>query len=145
MTRHAFTIEIAAPPETVFDIWVDLDRIPEWTEGLTRVTDRVGPAGRAGTRYKAWFGRAAARVEVLVGERPRRYDWRVRLGPLVAEFTTELVDSGTGTRLTETVRTRGLLGAIWSGILSTGSWKGSFRGELATFARICEGREPPRP
>jgi hypothetical protein len=40
--------------------------------------------------------------------------------------------------MTETVRTRGLLGSLWNRILSTGSYRGSFRGELRAFARIVE-------
>jgi len=38
----------------------------------------------------------------------------------------------------ETVRTRGALTWVWARILATGSFNGSFRGELAAFAKICE-------
>lgn len=138
MAVHSFAVDISAPPETVYDIWVDPVRMPEWTEGLTRVTDVTGEPGRAGTCYTAWFGRAAAAAEVVVGERPARFAWRVRLGPLAAEFDSRFEPSGSGTRMIETVRTRGLVGWLWNRVLSTGRYRGSFRGELETFARICE-------
>jgi polyketide cyclase/dehydrase/lipid transport protein len=138
MAQHTFTIDIAAPPETVYDIWVDPERSLEWTEGLTKVTDISGELGRAGTSYRAWFGPTASRVQVVVGERPRRFAWQVRLGPIAAEFDSSFEPSSSGTMMTETVRTTGLISWLWNRVLSTGSYRGSFRGELRAFARICE-------
>jgi hypothetical protein len=138
MAEHSFTVEIAVPPEWAYDIWVDPRRSLEWTEGMNVVSDITGPPGRAGTRFRAGFGRAVGTVEVLVGERPSRYLTRVELGPLRAEFDSRFEATATGTRMTETVRTRGLLGWFWNRILSTGGYKGSFRGELLVFAGICE-------
>lgn len=138
VAEHSFVIEIAAPPETVYDTWIDPNRMPEWTEGLSRVTDVIGLPGQTGTRYTVWFGRTSAAAEVMIGERPTRFDWRVRMGPLAAEFQSSFHASGDGTRMSETVRTRGLLAWLWNRILSTGRYRGSFRGELETFRRICE-------
>ena len=138
MAEHSFTIDIAVPPEWAFDIWVDPNRSVEWTEGMNVVSDIDGPPGVAGTRYRAGFGRAVGTVEVLAGDRPRRYDWRVRLGPLSAEFDTRFEPTPSGTRMTETVRTRGLLAWLWNRILSTGGYRGSFLGELRVFGGICE-------
>lgn len=138
MGDHAFVIDIAAPRETVFDLWMDVGRMPEWTEGLTRVTDVRGALGRAGTRYSAWFGRSRADVEILVGDRPHRVGWRVRIGPLAAEIHAVFDDAVGGTRMTETVRTRGFIAGAWARILATGGYRGSFRGELRHFAAICE-------
>lgn len=138
MAAHSFSVEIAAPPGTVYDLWMSPDRWPEWAEGMTRVSDLDGAPGQPGARWTVWFGRTSATVAVVVGERPRRFTWRVRLGPLSAEFDATFDPSGSGTRMTETVRTRGVLGWLWNRVLSTGSRRGSFRGELQTFARICE-------
>ena len=144
MAEHTFEVEIAAPPETVYDIWTNPERSPGWTEGLTRVTDVTGAPGQAGTRWTAWFGRTAASVQVTVGQRPHRFAWRVRLGPLSSEFDSTFEPSPSGTRMAETVRTRGVIGWAWNRILSTGSYRGSFRGELQAFARICEREGRPR-
>jgi hypothetical protein len=40
--------------------------------------------------------------------------------------------------LTVSLDTEGLFPAIMAWIFSLGSWRGSFRGELAHFARIAE-------
>jgi type II secretory pathway component PulF len=48
-----------------------------------------------------------------------------------------------GTRLTQTFTTEGWLPAIMARIFATGSYKGSFRGELATFARLAEQEAGP--
>lgn len=118
--------------------------MPEWTEGLTRVSDVDGTPGQAGTRYTVWFGRSSSAVEILASDRPRHVTWRVSNRLLTAEFETRFETRPHGARLTETIRTRGLIGWIWARILGTGSYTGSFRGELRVFAAICErGPAPP--
>ncbi|MEP7379814.1 MAG: hypothetical protein ABI725_09680 [Chloroflexota bacterium] len=51
---------------------------------------------------------------------------------------------GDGTRLTQEFWTTGLVSAIAARLFATGSYKGSFQGELNHFARIAsaEGRSP---
>lgn len=137
MGDHVFSIAIDAPPERVFDLWVDVARMPQWTEGLTRITDLTGPPGEAGTRYTAWFGRSRAGVEIIAADRPRHVAWAIRFGPLVAEIDCRFEPQAAGTRMTETIRTRGVIGSIWAKILGSGTYKGSFRGELVTFGRLC--------
>lgn len=141
MTRRSFSVEIAAPPEHVFDLWVDTDRMPEWTEGLTRISDVSGERGQVGTRWVSWFGRSRTTAEVIEADRPRVVAWRVRAGPISATIAATFAATGTGTRLVETIGTTGVVGWVWSAILGTGSYRGSFRGELAVFARIC-GQDP---
>lgn len=144
MAEHRFAIEIMAPPETVYDVWVDPSRMPEWNEGMSKVTVISGEPGRPGTRYSVSFGRrTAAGAEILIAERPTRFAWRLRLGPLTAEFDSTFEASPGGTSMTEAVRTRGVVGWAWNRILSTGGYGGSFRGELKTFKAICE-REQSR-
>lgn len=144
MGGRVFTIKIAEPPEHVFDLWVDVDRMAEWTEGLTRVTDLDGGPGEVGTRWIAWFGRSKVPVEILAAVRPSSVVWRVRTAILSAEIGATFEGSPTGTLMTESIRTRGPIGAVWSRILGTGSYRGSFRGELETFARICANADGGR-
>jgi uncharacterized protein YndB with AHSA1/START domain len=136
--RYRFTQEIAAPPEVVFDLWTDLDRLHEWTGGVTRVTDVSGPLDRAGASYTVWFGRMASPTIVLAAERPRTFATRFGNRLLRGESRATLEPSGTGTRLTQEFVTEGLIPAIVARLFATGSWNGSFRGELAAFARIAE-------
>jgi hypothetical protein len=51
------------------------------------------------------------------------------------DATFEPQDGGTG--LTQRFETEGIISALAARVFATGSYKGSFRGELATFA-------PPR-
>jgi uncharacterized protein YndB with AHSA1/START domain len=138
MARYEFSVRIAAPPDRVFDLWTDLDRMKEWVGGVTKVTDVSGPLDRAGTRYTVWFGRMSSPTEVLAVERPRmirtRFGNRVLRGETLATFRP---DDG-GTRLTQEFRTEGLIPALVARIFASGSYKGSFRGELDDFARLVE-------
>jgi uncharacterized protein YndB with AHSA1/START domain len=138
MGEYRFTVHVAAPPDQVFDLWVNLDRAPEWIGGLTKVTDRVGEPGTTGARYVSQFGRMRSPTEVLAAERPRHIrtefgNWVLR-GENEATFTPE----GEGTRLDQTFRTQGIISAISARLFATGSYKGSFQGELEHFARIAE-------
>jgi hypothetical protein len=110
----------------------------EWTGGVTRVTDVTGPSDQAGTTYTVWFGRMGSPTRILEADRPRRI--RSRFGNTVLRGETEVSfeAEGAGTALTQRFRTEGLIPAIAARIFATGSWRGSFRGELATFARLAE-------
>jgi polyketide cyclase/dehydrase/lipid transport protein len=138
MAAYEFTIRIAAPPERVFDLWTDLDRMKEWVGGVTKVTDRTGPLDRPGTRYTVWFGRMASPAEVIEVDRPRVFRTRFGNRLLRGESGMTLEPDGAGTILTQWFRTEGLIPALMARIFATGSYRGSFRGELEAFARIAE-------
>lgn len=138
MGEYRFSIHVAAPPEQVFDLWVNLDRAHEWIRGLTSITDRVGNPGTTGATYVARFGPVRSPTTVLAAERPRRVvtkfgNWYLR-GENEATFTPE----GDGTRLQQTFRTDGFIPAITARIFASGSYQGSFQGELEHFARLAE-------
>jgi uncharacterized protein YndB with AHSA1/START domain len=138
VATYTFTVHVDAPPEQVFDLWTNLDRAPEWIGGLTRISDRTGPVAQAGTRYTAWFGRMPSRTEVLDADRPRvfatRFGNRVLAGQNRATFEPE----DGGTRLTQVFEVRGVIARLAARIFATGSYRGSFRGELNEFVRIAE-------
>lgn len=138
MARYRFGIYVSAPPEKVFDLWVNLDRMHEWTGGVTRITDVIGPPGQAGTSYTVWFGRMRSPTRVLEAERPRRIKSRFGNTMLRGENEASFEPEGEGTRLTQEFGTEGVIPALVARIFATGSYKGSFRGELAEFARIAE-------
>ncbi len=144
MGHYRFSVDIAAPPEVVFDLWTDLDRMHEWVEGVSKVTDREGPPGQAGSRYTTWFGSLASRTEVLAAERPRLLRTRFGHSIFSGESQVTLDATSNGTRLTQEFWTRGMKAAIFGRIFATGSWKGSFRGELKTFVKLAEQEAPAR-
>ena len=145
MGHYRFTVHVARPREPVFDLWTDLDRSREWIGGLTQITDVTGPPWEAGTRYTSWFGRMRSPSEVLEGDRPRYV--KTRFGSWLLRGVTQATfeEEGDGTRLTQEFWTEGLVPAIAARIFATGSFKGSFRGELATFVRVAERELQPEP
>jgi uncharacterized protein YndB with AHSA1/START domain len=138
MGTYRFVVQIAAPPERVFDLWIDLERMKEWVGGVAKVTDVSGPVDRAGTRYTVWFGGMKSRTEVLEAERPARFRTRFGSWVLRGENSTTFEAVGAGTQVVEEFRTEGWIAAIAARIFAAGSYRGSFQGELNEFARIAE-------
>ena len=138
MGTHQLTVHVAAPPDVVFELWTDLDRMQEGVGGVTNVTDVTGPVGRVGSRYTVWFGRMASRTEVLEADPPRFLRTRFRSRLLGGETTATFEPEGDGTRIVQEFRTEGLVAAIAGWIFSRGSYRGSFQGELNDFARLAE-------
>ncbi len=142
MASYRFEIDIAAPRDRVFSLWVDLDRAPEWIGGLAGYTDVSGPPDEAGTTYVARFGSWSSSLStVLAAERPRYI--RVAFGSwlLRGENVATFEEIETGTRLNQEFRVRGIVSRVMARIFATGSYRGSFRGELETFRQICEREE----
>jgi uncharacterized protein YndB with AHSA1/START domain len=135
---YRFEVHINAPPELVFALWTDLDRTPEWVGGVARVTDVSGPLDQPGTRFIVHFGRMKSPTEVLDVERPRRFKTSFGNAILKGENSATFEPDGEGTRLTQELRTRGLVSGFFGRIFAAGSYKGSFRGELMTFKQLAE-------
>ena len=138
MRHYRFSVDVAAPQEQVFDLWLNLDRLHEWIEAVTKVTDINGRPDEAGSRYVVWFGPMRSPTEVLVVERPRLVKTRGGHSLLRGEMLVTFERVGEATRVTQELWTQGLIPAVAARILATGSYKGSFRGELNAFARIAE-------
>ena len=143
MPTHHLTAFSAAPPERVFDLWIDLDRMKDWVGGVTKVTDVTGPVDRAGTRYIVWFGPVKSPTVVLDAERPRRFSTRFGNWILRGVSTATFEAEGSGTRITQDMRTEGWVSALTSRLFAIGSYKGSYQGELNDFAKLAEREAGP--
>lgn len=144
-----------APVEALF-LWADLGRVTEWMDGVTKVSDVAGRDERPdftlpgqqfplviapGSRYTLWFRLGPVRHEVLYPEESRstaayrtRLEGTFRRGEMLVWFEAE----DGGSRVTLEVRTNGLIPSIAGRLLATGSYRGSFRGQLRSFARRAE-------
>ena len=138
MARYTFSIHVDAPPEDVYALWTNLQRMGEWVGGVTGVTEISGPVDQVGTTYVVHFGPVKSPTQVLEAERPRRFATRFGNWLLRGKSSTNFESDGDGTRLTQEFETIGLISAISSWVFSRGSYEGSFRGELEKFARIAE-------
>src|SRR4026209_267666 len=107
MPTHRLTPFSAAPPERVFALWIDLDRMTEWVGGVTKVTDVTGPADQAGTTHAVWLGPVKSPTVVLEAERPRLLSTRFGNWIVRGTSTTTFEPEGNGTRITEATQTPG--------------------------------------
>ena len=128
MATYRLSTHVKAPPERVFDLWTDLDRAPEWIEGLTKITDRTGPADQKGARYTSHFGSMKSPTEVLDVERPRFI--RTRFGSVLLRGETEATfePEGDGTRIVQVFHTQGVIPANRRLALLEGLVEGQLQG-----------------
>ena len=129
----------------MFALWTDLERLGEWVGGVTRVTDVSGPIDEAGTTYVVHFGPMKSPTEILEVERPALFSTRFGNMILRGRSSATFEPDADGTRITQTFETVGVISAISAWVFSRGSYEGSFRGELESFARIAEREASPPP
>ena len=55
------TVRIDASPERVWDVLIDVERLPEWNVEVIAVEDATGPLDRAGAAYTQVFTAGAER------------------------------------------------------------------------------------
>jgi uncharacterized protein YndB with AHSA1/START domain len=67
-----YSIRIDAPPDDVWRIYVDPERLPEWQTGSPVIEDVSGPGDRVGTTYASRRGPGVGRTTVLESDPPRR-------------------------------------------------------------------------
>ena len=143
VARYTISTHVAAPPEHVFALWTDLERMGEWVGGVTGVSDVSGPVDRAGTTYVVHFGPMKSPTEILEVEPPRLFATRFGNWLLRGRSSATFEPDGDGTRVTQEFETVGWISAVSSWLFSRGSYEGSFRGELEKFARIAEHEAHP--
>ena len=113
MAHFETTIDIAAPPERVWEVMSDLERWPEWTQSMSRVerlNDR--PAG-VGSRVRVKQPRLAAAVfDITSWNPPRGFDWVARNPLVTAVARHDIAPSAGGSRVTLSVTFSGPLGGV---------------------------------
>ena len=147
------TVEIAAPPETVYALVSDITRMGEWSPECIRCSWTKGATGPAvGARFKAtnkgkrgpsWFNTPV----VTVAQPDREFAFN-RSGPGIGSYTWRYVmePTPTGTRLTESFDAERPLGTAMSWL--TEKWVGSsdrdadlHAGMVTTLERIKNAAE----
>src|SRR4051794_32211690 len=125
----SFTIEreVAAPPETVFGLFVDHAGYASMTPLRSSELEREGdpaPNGVGAIRKLSAIG-PPLREEILTYEPPRRFSYKVLSGLPVRDHvgTVELTPAASGTKVTYAVRTMPtvpLVGAALVGAIRLG-------------------------
>lgn len=148
MARCDLSVHIQSPPETVFEVFTDLERASERIpaiKSLEVLTD--GPVGE-GTRFRetrVMFGKEAAEEMEITRFEPGR-GYAVTCGSCGAIFETSFTftpENG-GTRVDQHTSSRAVsLGAkLMSplGFLMMGAMKKMMRKDLEALKDHCEGR-----
>ena len=97
-------VDIAAPPESVGAVLLDIDAAPIWTAGLERlefIEGVVGQAGCVGLAHYVEGGRSYTLEDRLLEVTPdRHYKSEITGGGLKATVETTLEEVSGGTRMT---------------------------------------------
>ena len=147
------SVEIAAPPERVYDLVSDITRMGEWSPECVRCTWTKGASGPAvGARFKAsnkgrrgpaWYNTPV----VTVAEPGREFAFN-RSGFAIGSYTWRYIfePTPTGTKVTESYEAERRLGNAMNWV--TMKWTGSqdrdedlVRGMTTTLARIKAAAE----
>jgi uncharacterized protein YndB with AHSA1/START domain len=109
MASFKYVRQVAAPPETVFDVLTDHRRYPEITPLRKAELERQGepaPNGLGAIRVLTVAG-PPMREEVIAYERPSRFSYKILSGLPVRDHvgTVELTPAGGGTEIVYAVKT----------------------------------------
>jgi uncharacterized protein YndB with AHSA1/START domain len=125
----SFTLsrEVAAPPETVFDVLTDHRRYAEMTPLRKSVLEREGepaPNGVGSIRVLLAVG-PPLREETIAYQRPTRFSYKLLSGLPVRDHvgTVSLEPNGAGTKVTYAVRTTATVpvaGGVVVGVVKQG-------------------------
>ena len=113
MSVFSTTVDIAAPPGRVWAVMTDVERWPEWTASVRRLTRKdSGPFG-LGSRVRIEQPKLRpADWEVTTFEPGRTFTWVTRSVSLLATGTHSVEPIAEGTRATLSIRFDGLLAPV---------------------------------
>lgn len=123
MASFTLTREIAAPPETVFEVLTDHAGYSQLTPLRRSELEREGeatPNGVGAVRRLTAVG-PPIREEVIAYEAPSRFSYTVLSGLPVRDHvgTVELTPSGAGTRMVYAVKTQPTLPGVGFAVVAT--------------------------
>jgi uncharacterized protein YndB with AHSA1/START domain len=143
MASFRYVRQVAAPPETVFDVLTDHRRYTEITPLRKAELEREGeptPNGLGAIRVLSALPGPPMREEVIGYERPSRFSYKILSGLPVRDHvgTVELKSTDGGTQVTYAVKTTPtipLAGPVFMAIL-----KKAIRDLIAGVAKESERR-----
>lgn len=108
------SIEIDAPASVVWDVFVDVERWPEWTASITRIVALDGPGLEVGKRFEIKQPRFPKLVWTVTRVTPgASWVWEQRSPGGITAATHELVPQANGSTLVrQRIDQRGPIGAL---------------------------------
>jgi uncharacterized protein YndB with AHSA1/START domain len=121
MTDYRISVDIAAPPERVWDVMSDVERWSEWTASISSIQrlDGSGPL-RLGSRALVRQPRVRPAVwQVTELENGSSFTWITRAAGVVAagRHSVEAIANGTRTRATLALTFSGFLAPLFGRLL----------------------------
>jgi len=103
--RHQDSVDVAAPPEAVYDLVSDVTRTGEWSVQCHACEwadpDQAGRVGAVFTGHNRTGDREwSTRSTVVAADRPTRFAWEVGAG--FVRWTYDVEETAGGSRLTHT-------------------------------------------
>jgi uncharacterized membrane protein len=124
MPNFRFTVDIQAPPSTVWAVLLDVERWPEWTSTVTSV-QLLDPAPLAlGSRAKIQqpsLSLAVWKVTEL-DEEKGIFTWAARSLGVAVSARHQVEETENGSRVTLSLKYSGLLGLLMARQLRTLNW-----------------------
>jgi uncharacterized protein YndB with AHSA1/START domain len=142
VASFTFNREIAAPPETVFEVLTDHAKYSELTPLRKSVLEREGeptPNGVGAIRKLTAVG-PALREEVIAYESPSRFSYTLLSGLPVRDHvgTVELTPNGGGTKMVYAVKTQPTVPVV--GAVVVAAVKQAIKGLIGGVAAESERR-----
>ena len=139
MGNFRYTVEVFAPPERIWAVFVDVERWPEWTPTVTRAQRlEEGPLA-VGSQTKIWQPQLTPviwRVTVL-DETAGVFTWTTSKPGIQVTATHKIEPSGDGAKVTLSLDYSGLVGALMAWQLKDLNWDYLAR-EAAGLKQRCE-------
>jgi uncharacterized membrane protein len=139
MGNFRYTVEVFAPPERIWVVFVDVERWPEWTPTVTRAQRlEEGPLA-VGSQTKIWQPQLTPviwRVTVL-DETAGVFTWTTSKPGIQVTATHKIEPSGDGAKVTLSLDYSGLVGALMAWHLKDLNWDYLAR-EAAGLKQRCE-------
>ena len=132
-------IEIAAPPDLVWDVFADVETWPRWTASMTSV-ELLDGALRVGARAKIRQPRLPTVVWTVTDLAPgRSWTWVATALGAKTVATHHVTPHESGTRVDQSIEQTGPLGRL-VGLLYRGLTRRYVAMEAAGLKRECESR-----
>jgi len=119
------TVSINAPPERVFDVMVDVERWPEWTESIRSIERLDSGEFGVGSKAKLRIRRSpSANVWTVTEVTPNRsFTWETNSGGVKGIASHLIEPDGNGSKVTLTVDLSGIVATLFSPMIAGQSRK----------------------
>lgn len=142
MGQRQVSVDIGAPPERVFDLFTDAQRVGEWQTGVKSV-DATGSLAQVGSTWTVRYGGPfTVKGTVLEAQRPvsHRQRFSEMMGLVTCTTTARFVAAGSGTRATfdlDYLVVGGPIGRLFDEMVG-GEIVGRFNKDLVGLKAIAE-------